>query len=953
MFKTKKGIIIWSIVFGAVTALVVSFAMVCKIGIINLTDLTASFKALFSYESPEAPSREVLAEPQAQYPKCELPSLMKGVYLNTKEELDLSKSIYGIKTDLLKKAVYYKGIGINTCIYNSTGNNEIDAMIALSLKESGFYAFELYSLSSDGAISSHKTETEIRALREHLEKASPDAIVFKDYYNKISEVEEISAASEKTVSRLGSLYKAVKEVSPTVAVGVLADPVRKNADIGGSYSFEALADGFFDIEALLEETELDLVITDAPFAISNSTVSYTGFLKYWTGLVKDKKTEFYTLLHNEKLASGEAGWSNPVEIVKQVIESTKYEDYSGFVLNDGDALIKNKTTTASLVKYMNEDLDAESILKELTMIQPTARTFSTNESTILFRGTTDKNYEVLINGSPAARNENGDFAMYVNLKVGTNRISFSHKGKTITYTITRTINVLTSVSPLESLNLDGGTVLSLSAVAYREATVTATINGTKITLKPDLASSEANSLYCTFHGSYKLPEATTEAQSLGQIYYYAYFSGMSGSKYGSYVTVNKISVENVTGLLKVTNTNLPFTYSGDSTYYFPCPDQTFLPVGTIDYTVGDEFVIKDGSDVYKFIKTKAGKRYQTKDITYIPLKDMGMNRINSASASVENTYLTFKFSMNWNVPFNIQANSISYRKDNYQDFKITSFSPNKLTITFNYTDIPAEFTLPENSLFSSYVWEKGMENGEEVVKLVLSLKNSLCYTGYVTSYDDNGNLTIKFNLPLKVSSSSNEYGGDLTGSVIAISPGHGGGDPGAIGTHDKVYYERDINTAIVSKLKAELEKAGATVVICDKVTSNLPDYRGRSNQATAAGAQVHIVIHQNSSTVASSAGYEVWHYSPFSYKLGEYMREAMKAFYQNTLYGGDYKAGLDRGIYFSWISDTMYPTAPTVLLETGFISNQKECLALNSAEMQTALAKELVKGIIKYANEQN
>lgn len=83
------------------------------------------------------------------------------------------------------------------------------------------------------------------------------------------------------------------------------------------------------------------------------------------------------------------------------------------------------------------------------------------------------------------------------------------------------------------------------------------------------------------------------------------------------------------------------------------------------------------------------------------------------------------------------------------------------------------------------------------------------------------------------------------------------------------------------------------------------------------------------------------------------MREAMKAFYQNTLYGGDYKAGLDRGIYFSWISDTMYPTAPTVLLETGFISNQKECLALNSAEMQTALAKELVKGIIKYANEQN
>lgn len=929
MFKTKKGIIIWSIVFGAITALVVSFAIVFKLGIIKFDAFIDSFNSIFAYNEITPPERNPIEDESESYPVCDLPSMAKGVYLNTEKELDLTKSIYSIKADLQKKFVYYKGLGANTCIFNSTGNLEVDALISKSLKEEGFYSFIKYSLSECDFSSSHSVRLQREKLSEVLKTVMPDSIVFSDY--KVD-----SDALENQSMAFGSFHKAIKEVSKEIAVGVLSD---------------ASGNGI-DLSYLLENRLLDLVITDIPFSLANQNPTYSGVLNYFTKIVKDKNIKFYTLLHNEKLTSGEAGWSNPVEIVKQVIESVKYDDFSGFLLNDVEALINNPKTTGSLIKYMNEDLAATDILKELTMIQPTARTFSTNESRILFRGTTDKNYEVLINGAPAARNENGDFAMYVDLKVGTNRISFSHKGKTITYTITRTINVLTSVSPTESLTLEGETILSLSATAYREATVTATINGTKITLKPDLASSEANSLYCNFYGSYKLPKATAEVQSLGQIYYYAYFSGMTGSKYGSYVSVDKLDLApDVTGLLKVTNTNLPFTYSGASTYFYPCPDQIFLPAGTIDYTVGEEFTIKDGSDVYKFIKTRSGKRFQTKDITYIPLKDMGINRISSSSATVDNTYLTFKFDMSWNVPFNIQANSISYKKENYQDFKITSFSPTKLTITFSYTDLPGDLTLPENSLFSSAVWEKGMENGEEVVRLVLTLKNSFSYTGYVSSYDDSGNLTLKFNLPLKVSESSNEFGGDLKGSVIAISPGHGGWDSGAVGTHSGViYYEKDINTAIASKLKAELEKAGATVVICDAISSNRPDYRGRSNQATQAGAQIHIVIHQNSST-ATSAGYEVWHYSPFSYKLAEYMREAMKSFYQNTLYGFDYRAGLDRGTYFSWISDTMYPIAPTVLLETGFISNQKECLALNNAEMQTALAKELVKGIIKYAKQ--
>lgn len=954
MFKSKKGMIVLISVFVMITGIIASLAYLNKAKIIDFSAVTSFVQSLFEDDTVDPPKRDPVSLEDPVYPPCDLPSLMKGVRLNTDEELDLTQNIYDIKTDLLKRIVFYKGLSANTCLYESTGDNEIDKMISQTLKENGFYAFEFYSFIDNEMSFENGVDDEIKELKVHVAEVAPDAIIFKDYYNFSS---ADGNTPESMIEEIVALYKAIKSLNPTIGVGVFADPVRLNEDFGASYDFEALSDGGFDIEALVAEISLDCVIVDAPFALSSEIVPYKEFLSYWSSLTTGD-TLFYTVLHNEKLTSGEAGWNNPVEIVGQIIESTKNENYDGFVLNDTDELIKNKTSTASLVKYINEDLDATAVLKELTLYEPSSRVFSTNEERILFRGTTDRDYEVLINGAPAARNDSGDFAAYVDLAVGTNRITFSHKGKTITYTITRTVNVLTSVSPTDELTLDGGTVLALEVVAYKEASVTATINGTTVKLIPDYGSTSGQgSLYCTFRGSYKLPDAKENDQNLGNISFYAYYGGMFKTMYGSKITVKKleITVPQATGLIKLTNSNLPFTYSGESTYFYPCPDQVFLPAGTIDYAVGEPFTVKDGADVYEFIKTKSGKRFKTSDITYIPFKDMGKNSINSASCVNNGTYLTFKFGMSWNVPFNIQANGISYRKNTYQDFFVTSFSPTQMVITFNYTTAPADFTLPENGLFSSYYWQPRMEGDQEIYDLVLNLKNAYCYTGYVTSYDESGNLTIKFNLPLNVQSASNEYGGTLNGTVIAISAGHGGFDGGAVGTHGGVMYtEREMNQAIALKLKEELEKAGATVVLCNQVSpsTHKPDYRARANAAAAAGASIHIVIHQNSAG-PSAVGFETYYYSPFSYKLGQHMQSAMSEFYKNTLYGADYKTIMNRGVQFSWISDTMFSVCPTVLLETGFISNYKECLALNDPAMQEALSKELVKGIIKYANEQN
>lgn len=963
--KNNTGRIIYIVAFAIVTVLLSLFAVFYKMGIVDLQKISAFINGIFvtSNETPQASTKpsdssEKGDNNEAQEPiTLDLPMFMKGIYLDAGSELDLTKSIYNIKTQLREKIVYYHGLGINTCIYDNVVDPRISKVITETLRENGIYSYVVYSLSSENTITNQQIYDDADKLKEFFADFSPDAILFDDYYNVNDGEADDTELFDMTHKRLSVLRSTVKVMNPYIAVGLMADPVNLNSEIGASYSFETENDGFFSFARIGEGDEPDLVIVRAPFSVNNSVVPYEKFLDYWCSVASNRGITFCTLLYNEKLFTA-SDWNNPVEIVQQLIASTKREVYGGVAFNSLDLLIENKqSSTSSLIKYINEDLDAESIMKELTISEPLSRSFTTSEDRVLFRGTTDVNFEVLINGEPAARNESGMFAAYVPLKVGTNRIIFEHKGKTITYTITRTVVVLKDVSPTATVALDGGTVLTLEATAYAGSTVTATVNGKRITLTADAgATSGSSTLYNVYRGSYTLPESTDTEQNLGAIYFYASYSGITGSKYGATVIVKEkpvISESTEPGtMIKVTNKNLPFTYSASSTYYFPCPDQSFLPPGTMDYINGEPFTIKDGSTTYTFIKTRSGKRFQIKDVEILSTRDMGMNSISSVTCSQSGTYLSFNFGMSWNIPFNITAEGISYRKNEYQDFNIVTYNANKVVISFDYTVSVESFTLPDNGLFSSYHWEKTINDGIDRYNLVLTLKNKNCYTGYVTEYTADGKLNIKFNNPLYVADSSNEYGGTLNGTVIALSAGHGGWDGGAVGTHNNTaYLEKDINAAIVTKLKAELEKAGATVVLCNALSSNVPDYRARSKEATAAGAQIHIVIHQNSAS-ASSTGFETWYYSPCSYQIGEYMNDAMESFYRNHLYGSGYLNKMRRGNFFSWISDTMFPTCPTVLLETGFISNETECLALSNSEMQEKLAKELTKGIVNYAKAQ-
>lgn len=86
-------------------------------------------------------------------------------------------------------------------------------------------------------------------------------------------------------------------------------------------------------------------------------------------------------------------------------------------------------------------------------------------------------------------------------------------------------------------------------------------------------------------------------------------------------------------------------------------------------------------------------------------------------------------------------------------------------------------------------------------------------------------------------------GSPLAGLRVALEPGHGSADNlGAVGATGTP--EKDINRWTVDALKAELEAAGAQVVVVREGDDN-PPLRERARRVTASDAQLFISVHAN------------------------------------------------------------------------------------------------------------
>ncbi|WP_246201859.1 N-acetylmuramoyl-L-alanine amidase AmiB [Budvicia diplopodorum] len=223
--------------------------------------------------------------------------------------------------------------------------------------------------------------------------------------------------------------------------------------------------------------------------------------------------------------------------------------------------------------------------------------------------------------------------------------------------------------------------------------------------------------------------------------------------------------------------------------------------------------------------------------------------------------------------------------------------------------------------------------------------------------------------------------------VIAIDAGHGGKDSGAVGLNG--LQEKTITLTVARKLKALLDNDPAFKAVLTRDGDYFISVMGRSDVARNKNAHLLVSIHADAAPNRSATGASVWVLSNrrANSEMGNWLEQHEK---QSELLGGagDVLANSESNPYLSQaVLDLQFghsqrvgydvavkviselrrigslhkrspehaslgvlrsPDIPSLLVETGFISNTDEERLLGSAAFQDKLAQAIYKGVRSY-----
>lgn len=175
--------------------------------------------------------------------------------------------------------------------------------------------------------------------------------------------------------------------------------------------------------------------------------------------------------------------------------------------------------------------------------------------------------------------------------------------------------------------------------------------------------------------------------------------------------------------------------------------------------------------------------------------------------------------------------------------------------------------------------------------------------------------------------------------VVAIDPGHGGYDPGAISPYNGLE-EKDVTLSVGLDLRRLLQAQGVKVVM-----SRTRDVFVSIPQAEAVAeknhANVFVSLWVNDWTTPSLEGVTVFTPHPSDTAFANAVDAAMGK--EIAPYGMG-----NRGVQplpRLWVHATM----PTLTIESGFMSNQKDSILLAEPNFRQALAQGVANGILAFA----
>ncbi len=218
---------------------------------------------------------------------------------------------------------------------------------------------------------------------------------------------------------------------------------------------------------------------------------------------------------------------------------------------------------------------------------------------------------------------------------------------------------------------------------------------------------------------------------------------------------------------------------------------------------------------------------------------------------------------------------------------------------------------------------------------------------------------------------------------IVIDPGHGGKDPGAHGRSG--LKEKEVVLDIAKRLKKDLEASGIKVIMT-RDSDEFISLKERTEIATRSDADLFVSVHANSSRSRSAEGFEVFYLRELNSreKKDDDLRDNQRLKFRNF--------SMERGspVLDSIVTDMMYgykqaesrhlaehvmlrtphsldaeprgskscaffvlrnTLIPAILVEVGFVSNNKEEKKLKTSVYREKIADSLAKHILSYADQ--
>ena len=178
----------------------------------------------------------------------------------------------------------------------------------------------------------------------------------------------------------------------------------------------------------------------------------------------------------------------------------------------------------------------------------------------------------------------------------------------------------------------------------------------------------------------------------------------------------------------------------------------------------------------------------------------------------------------------------------------------------------------------------------------------------------------------------------IKGKVV-IDPGHGGSDYGAI---REGINEKDITLDVSQRVASILKSKGYKVAM----TRNDDTYvslQERVDFSENEAPEIFVSIHVNSAVASEPCGIETHYYHDYSTGLA-------KIIHSHLIKEIDTK---DRGLFKSKFYVINHTTVPAILVEMGFLSNEKERAELISDKRKQKTAKAIAEGVIEYCKSQS